>query len=73
MPRSSPYEIVLSRAERQELQRRSRKYTSPYREVVRAKIVLLAAEGMENKAIAERLDMPSRSFPSGASVSSRND
>lgn len=58
MPRSSPYEIVLSRAERQELQRRSRKYTSPYREVVRAKIVLLAAEGMENKAIAERLDMP---------------
>ena len=58
MSRTSPYAIVLSHSERSELQRRSKRYTSPYREVIRARIVLLAARGMENKAIAQRLDMP---------------
>ena len=58
MPRRSPFVIELSRAERQALEARSRRYTSPYRDVVRAKIVLLAAEGLENKTIAARLDMP---------------
>ncbi|MEJ2472265.1 MAG: helix-turn-helix domain-containing protein [Desulfobacterales bacterium] len=36
----------------------TRKYTSPYFEVVRAKAILLAAEGMENKQIGERLEVP---------------
>ena len=40
------------------LEARARHYTFPYRDVVRAKIVLLAAEGLENKAIGERLDLP---------------
>jgi len=36
----------------------ARKYTSPYYEVLRAKVILLAAEGLENKEIGERLDLP---------------
>ena len=44
MPRQSPYDIKLSKAERAELLARSRCYTSRYRDVVRAKIVLLASE-----------------------------
>jgi transposase len=58
MPRESPFPIRLSRQERRELERRSRQYTLPYRDVIRAKIVLLASEGLENKEIGERLDMP---------------
>jgi DNA-directed RNA polymerase specialized sigma24 family protein len=58
MPRSSPYAIRLSPEERSVLEGRARQYTLPYRDVVRAKIVLLAAEGLENKEIGERLDMP---------------
>ena len=58
MPRSSPYVITLSSNERRVLEARARQYTLPYRDVVRAKIVLLAAEGIQNKEIAERLDMP---------------
>jgi transposase len=58
MPRSSPYVIKLSPEERRALEVRARQYTLPYRDVVRAKIVLLAAEGFENKEIGQRLDMP---------------
>lgn len=58
MPRESPFAIRLTREERRTLEERSRHYTLPYRDVVRAKIVLLAAEGLENKEIGERLDMP---------------
>ena len=58
MPRSSPYVIRLSPSERRVLEARARQYTLPYRDVVRAKIVLLAAEGLENREIGERLDMP---------------
>lgn len=58
MPRRSPYVITLSRRERRILEARARRYTLPYREVVRAKIVLLAAEGWENTAIGARLDLP---------------
>jgi len=36
----------------------ARQYTSPYCDVVRAKIVLLAAEGLSNDVIASRLDTP---------------
>ena len=58
MPRRSPYQIVLSGGERTRLEALSRRYTAPYRDVVRAKIVLLAAEGWQNKAIAAYLHMP---------------
>src|SRR5512142_2934849 len=57
MSRSSPFVITLSDADRAELRRRARCYTAPYAEVVRAKIVLLAADGLENTAIAARLDV----------------
>ena len=56
MPRKSPYTILLSPSEKNELERRSRKYTLAYFLVQRAKIILLAYEGYSNKEIAERLD-----------------
>jgi transposase len=46
----------LSRDERRELEARARRYTLPYRDVVRAKIVLMAADGLDNDEIAARLD-----------------
>ena len=52
----SPFEIVLTAEERRELERRARAYTDSYSRVVRAKIVLLAAEGLANVEIAARLD-----------------
>lgn len=58
MPRSSPYVIKLTPKERRALEARARQYTLPYRDVVRAKVVLLAAEGLENTEIGERLDLP---------------
>jgi transposase len=58
MPRKSPFVITLTKEERTELLARSRRYTLPYREVIRAKIVLLAAEGLDNDVIAARLDTP---------------
>jgi transposase len=58
MPRQSPYTIHLSDDQRAWLESHARKYTSPYRDVVRARIVLYAAEGMANDAIAARLDTP---------------
>jgi hypothetical protein len=58
MPRKSPYVIDLTPEERHTLEARTRQYTLSYRDVIRAKIVLLAAQGLENKEIGERLDMP---------------
>ena len=56
MPRRSPFRIELDTDTRAVLERRARRYTLPYREVVRAQIVLLAAEGLGNDAIAARLN-----------------
>ena len=56
IPRTSPYRIRLSQAEAEELSRRAARYTLPYFKVVRAKIVLLAAQGLSNYEIAARLD-----------------
>jgi hypothetical protein len=56
MPRSSPFVIRLSSVEELELQRRAGKYTLPYFQVQRAKMILLAAEGLGNDEIAELLD-----------------
>jgi len=56
MPKTSPFSIELTDDERSFLESRARKYTSSYSDVVRAKIVLYAALGWENKEIAARLD-----------------
>ncbi|HTH86640.1 helix-turn-helix domain-containing protein [Mycobacterium sp.] len=58
MPRTSPYSLTLTDAECTQLEARARRYTSPYSEVIRAKIVLYAAEGLGNDEIAARLDTP---------------
>ena len=58
MPRRSPYVIRLTDEEQRDLTVFARKYTASYCDVVRAKVVLLAAEGLENKEIGERLDVP---------------
>jgi transposase len=57
MSRRSPYVIELSDAERVGLEERSRAYTAPFAAVIRARIVLLAADGEDNTAIAQRLDV----------------
>jgi CRP-like cAMP-binding protein len=56
MSRKSPYIIALGDEERKKLESIAKSYTLPYCDVVRAKIILYAALGMENKEIAERLD-----------------
>jgi len=48
--------ISLSEAEERELRRRAAQYTRPHREVIRAKVVLLAAVGYHDSEIARRLD-----------------
>lgn len=58
MPRLSPFVITLTEENRKALEHMARTYTSPYRDVIRAKIVLYAAQGLENDAIAQRLDTP---------------
>jgi len=57
MPRKSPYRITLSRDEREILESRGRKYTLPYYAVLRARMILLAAEGQANDEIAESLSV----------------
>ena len=56
MPRTSPYVVRLSSAELAQLQQCAAKYTLPYFQVQRAKMILLAAEGLSNDQIATRLD-----------------
>jgi transposase len=58
MPRRSPYTLRLTATEKAKLEAMAKKYTSPYRDVIRAKIVLYAAEGLGNDEIAARLDTP---------------
>ena len=55
MPRTSPFDIRLSSAELAQLEKRAGKYTLPYFQVQRAKMILLAAEGLTNDRIAARL------------------
>ncbi len=56
MTRKSPYVLDLTAEQRRELEARARRYTSSYRDVIRAKIVLMAASGLDNEEIAARLD-----------------
>ncbi|MHB8621679.1 MAG: helix-turn-helix domain-containing protein [Chloroflexota bacterium] len=56
MSRKSPFLLEFTTEQRRELEARARRYTLPYRDVTRAKMVLLAAEGLDNDEIAARLD-----------------
>ena len=56
MPRTSPFSIMLTGDEERELRRRAGKYTLPYFQVLRSKMILLAAEDLPNDVIAARLD-----------------
>lgn len=58
MPRESPYSIQLTSTEKLQLESLARKYTSPYNAVVRAKMVLLASQGLSNDQIAASLSVP---------------
>ena len=69
MPRSSPFFIELTGQEREELESHMRKYTSPYCEVIRAKIVLLAAGRLPPKSSLLASIPLARSSASGASAS----
>jgi hypothetical protein len=53
---TSPYRIVLTAQQRGELERRAREYAGRYCRVIRAKIVLMAADGLANNEIAARVD-----------------
>jgi len=55
MPRMSPFKILVSREEMTELSRRANKYTLPYFQVLRAKMILLAHRGFSNDQIADSL------------------
>ena len=57
MPRRSPYVITLSPHERGVLESRARQYTLPYFHVVRARMILLAAEGYGNDEIGAALSV----------------
>jgi transposase len=54
----SPYSITLDKTTRARLEGIARAYTSPYRDVIRAKIALYAADGLGNDEIGARLDTP---------------
>jgi hypothetical protein len=54
MSRNSPYDITLSSEESGILEEKARRYTLPYYQVLRAQMILLAAEGLRNDQIASR-------------------
>ena len=55
LARKSPYKIILTKQKREELERRANRYTLPYFTVTRAKMMLLAQQGLSNDQIADRL------------------
>jgi transposase len=55
MPTVPP--LVITQEERAELQRRVRAHTAPQRAAKRARIVLLAADGLPNRQIAPMVGM----------------
>lgn len=58
MSRAGPLTVRLSPQDLAVLEARARKYSLPYRDVIRAKIVLLAAQDVPVEEIARRLDTP---------------
>ena len=63
--------MVLSDEQRRELDRRAAAYSGPYRDVVRAKAILLAAEGLSNTEIASGWGSRARLSRSGENASAR--
>jgi DNA-binding CsgD family transcriptional regulator len=57
MAAQSPYQVRLTADERSELESVSRRASAQSRLALRARIVLAAADGASNAAIAERLDI----------------
>ena len=55
MPRTSRFVIELSVDERDVLERRAREVTALWREVQRARMILYASEGLQDKEIAATL------------------
>lgn len=55
--RKSKIEIILTMEERQHLEETIRTRTAPYRAVQRSRLILLAAEGVENKTIAKEVGL----------------
>ena len=53
---STPYRIELADDELAVIEQRARSSNAPFRAVIRARIVLYAAEGLDNVVIADRLD-----------------
>jgi FixJ family two-component response regulator len=53
--RRSPFQVALTADERRVLEAQVRRPRAEQREVLRARIVLAAAQGKQNKQIAERL------------------
>jgi hypothetical protein len=53
--RRSPFEVQLSSEDRSVLEERASSRSAPHAEVVRARIVLLAAEGAQNIDVAKRV------------------
>ena len=51
--------LEISEVEERELRRRAGQYSRPYREVIRAKLVLLAARGLTDTEIAARVELQS--------------
>src|SRR4051812_49541356 len=51
----SPYRVVVTEQDRRVLTQRARGQRCPHRDVLRARIVLAAADGQANAAIARRL------------------
>ena len=49
--------ILLSDKEREELEKLSRKLNAPYKIVIRAKIILMAAEGKSHQDISRKIDI----------------
>src|SRR5438445_12828088 len=70
MPRHCPYRIDLREEERTVLESIARSYTLPYWQVVRAQMVLLAADGLRNARSRSVCAAAARSSPSGVSGSS---
>jgi CRP-like cAMP-binding protein len=51
----SPFPIRLSEGERRELETRLKRYTLPHYRILRARMILLAAEDLTNEEIARQL------------------
>jgi hypothetical protein len=66
MPTVPP--LAITDAERAERQRRVRAHTSPQRAAKRARMVLLAADGLPNRQVAPMVAGTSTPWPSGGAA-----